>query len=63
VNPQGLSRTQIRSLYNRRTSKERIDLALEQLISLGLIHDHTSPGPGRHATLWTKAFKADDATP
>jgi hypothetical protein len=63
VNPQGMSRTQIRSLFNRHISKERIDLALEQLISLGLIHNEASIGPGRHATLWSKVSKADDATP
>jgi hypothetical protein len=63
VNPQGLSQTQIRSLFNHHISKERIDRALEQLISLGLIRNETSPGPGRHATMWAKVSKAADATP
>jgi len=36
---------------------------LQQLISQGLIYDQTSPGPGRHATLWAKVSKAADATP
>jgi hypothetical protein len=63
VNPQGLSKTQLRGLFHKHISKERIDLALEQLINLGLIRDQTSPGPGRHATLWAKVSKAADDTP
>ena len=50
--PQGLTRNQIRELFHRHVSRERIDLALEQLSSLGLIDRHTEPGPGRHSTLW-----------
>jgi hypothetical protein len=30
----------------------RLDLALEQLSSLGLINHHSAPGPGRHSTMW-----------
>ena len=45
----------IRALFNRHVSKERIDLALEQLMTLGLIHCETSAGRGRPATLWAKA--------
>src|SRR5277367_5452319 len=52
---EGLSRVQIRALFNRHVSKERIDLALEQLMTLGLIHCETSAGRGRPATLWAKA--------
>ncbi len=52
VAPQGLSRVQIRALFNRHVSKERIDLALEQLMTLGLINCKTSAGRGRPATLW-----------
>jgi hypothetical protein len=54
VTPQGLSRVQIRALFNRHVSKERIDLALEQLMTLGLINCETSTGRGRPATLWAK---------
>jgi hypothetical protein len=55
VNPQGLSRGQIRALFHRHVSKERIDLALEQLQSLGLIHNAiSSSGRGRPSTLWSK---------
>jgi hypothetical protein len=44
VTPEGLSRVQIRALFNRHVSKERIDLALEQLMTLGLINRETSAG-------------------
>jgi hypothetical protein len=54
VTPGGLSRVQIRALFNRHVSKERIDLALEQLMTLGLIYSETSAGRGRPATLWAK---------
>jgi hypothetical protein len=45
---------QIRALFNRHVSKERIDLALEQLMTLGLINSETSGKRGRPATLWAK---------
>jgi hypothetical protein len=55
VTPEGLSRVQIRALLNRHVSKERIDLALEQLMTLGLINNReTSAGQGRPANLWAK---------
>jgi hypothetical protein len=54
VTPGGLSRVQIRALLNRHVSKEPIDLALEQLMNLGLIYRGTSAGHGRPATLWAK---------
>ncbi len=54
VTPEGLTKVQIRALFHRHVSKERIDLALEQLMSLGLIDRETSTGRGRPATLWTK---------
>jgi hypothetical protein len=54
VTPGGLTKVQIRALFHRHVSKERIDLALEQLMSLGLIGSEKSPGRGRPATLWTK---------
>src|SRR6202161_1414990 len=54
VTPQALSGVQIRALFNRHVSKERTDLALEQLMPLGLINCETSAGRGRPATLWAK---------
>jgi hypothetical protein len=54
VTPEGLSRVQIRALFNRHVSKERIDLALEQLMTLGLVNSETSGKRGRPATLWAK---------
>jgi hypothetical protein len=63
LNPQGLSKTQVRALFNRHISTERIDLALEQLISLGLVHDESAAGRGRSSTVFAKVPKAPDATP
>jgi hypothetical protein len=65
VTPDGLSRVQIRALFNRHVSKDRIDLALEQLMTLGLIHRESAAGRGRSATLWTKleATKPADTDP
>ena len=54
VTPEGLSRAQIRALFNRHAGKERIDLPLEQLMTLGLINSETFAGRGRPATLWAK---------
>ena len=64
VTPEGLTRVQIRALFHRHVSKERIDLALEQLLTLGLINQgnlrrartarnpldqsHKTPKPTRH---------------
>ncbi len=61
--PEGLTRTQIRGLFHGHVSTERIDLALEQLSSLGLINRRTETGRGRSSTLWAgvEDTKADDA--
>ena len=59
VTPEGLSRVQIRGLFHRHVSKERIDLALEQLLTLGLINRQTEAGRGRPATLWAKVQNPD----
>jgi hypothetical protein len=40
---------------------ERIDLALEQLTSLGLINHETSYGRGRPSTLWAKVEDSEAA--
>jgi hypothetical protein len=52
TSPEGLTRGQIRELFHGHVSKQRIDLALEQLISLGLIDRHVETGHGRSATMW-----------
>jgi hypothetical protein len=49
----GLTREQIRTLFQRHVSSERIDAALEQLTTMGLVNSHRSPGRGRPATLWS----------
>jgi predicted transcriptional regulator len=59
--PEGLTRTQIRTLFRRHVSKERIDLALEQLSSLGLINRRTAAGRGRSSTFWFPETKTPDA--
>ena len=64
VTPGGLSRAQLRALFNRHVSKERIDLALEQLMTLGLIYRETAAGQrGRPATLWSKVQDPKVAAP
>ena len=62
VTPEGLSRVQIRALFNRHVSKERIDLALGQLHTLGLINRENTAGRGRSATLWAKVQNSETAT-
>jgi len=62
LSPQGLSRNQIRCLFNRHVSKERIDLTLEQLAGLGLLScDTSSSGHGRPSTVWAKVSEGVDA--
>jgi predicted ArsR family transcriptional regulator len=56
--PEGLARNQIRGLFHCHLNKERIDRALEQLGSLGLIKHRIEPGRGRPATVWTAAEAA-----
>jgi hypothetical protein len=55
VTPEGLSTSQIRALFHRHVSKERIDLALQQLQGLGVINRGIAAGRGRSATIWAKA--------
>jgi hypothetical protein len=62
VTPEGVSRVEIRGLFHRHVSKERIDLALEQLLSLGLINRGTTAGRGRSATLWAKVQNPETDT-
>jgi hypothetical protein len=52
--PEGLSRSAIRALFHGHVSKERIDMALQQLQSLGLMSQAMPPGRGRRGTLWAR---------
>jgi hypothetical protein len=49
----GLSRTQMSALFHGHVSSNRIDAALEHLISLGAIDQSNQPTGGRPATLWS----------
>jgi hypothetical protein len=52
--PDGLSRIQIRALFHGHLSSERIEAALQQLMSIGAIDQQTQPSRGgRRSTLWT----------
>jgi hypothetical protein len=59
--PEGLTKGQISALFHRHVGRERIDLALQQLSSLGAVTRHIEPGRGRPSTLWAavEAAKAD----
>ena len=50
--PEGLTKGQISSLFHRHVSRERIDLALQQLSNLGAVTRHIQAGRGRPSTLW-----------
>jgi hypothetical protein len=54
----GLSRTQMSALFHGHLSSNRIDAALEQLISLGAIVQTNQPTGGRPATLWSATAEA-----
>jgi hypothetical protein len=50
----GLSRKQIRALFHGHLSSQRIEAALQQLMSLGVLNQHIQPSRGgRRLTLWT----------
>ncbi len=51
--PEGLTRKQIRGLFHGHLSSKRIDAALEELTSLGLVTNRTLPGRGRPSMLWS----------
>jgi hypothetical protein len=59
--PDGMSKGQIGALFHGHVSKERIELALQQLSTLGIIDDRRQPGRGRISTIWTPAGGAKDA--
>jgi hypothetical protein len=49
----GLSRDQIRGLFHGHVRRDRIEAALEQLMSLGVLAQHLQPGKGRPASVWS----------
>jgi hypothetical protein len=49
----GLSRKQIRGLFHGHVSSDKIEAALEQLKSLGVLTHHFQSGRGRHASVWS----------
>ena len=52
--PNGLSRIQISALFHGHLSSERVEAALQQLMSMGAVTQQTLPSRGgRRATLWT----------
>jgi len=59
----GLSRKQIRGLFHGHVSSDRIEAALEQLISLGVLTHHLQPGRGRHASVWSSLPDAGQIDP
>jgi hypothetical protein len=54
----GLSRTQMSALFHGHLSSDRIEAALQQLISLGAIVQTNQPTGGRPATLWSANAEA-----
>jgi hypothetical protein len=62
VKPEGITRTQIRDLFDRNRSAAEIDGALRTLAEEGLVRSKSEPTQGRPRTLWlttetTKATK------
>jgi hypothetical protein len=51
--PNGLTKTQISSLFHGRLDCDTVDAALEQLMSLRAVGCHTEPTRGRPTTLWS----------
>jgi hypothetical protein len=61
-----LSRGQIRGLFHGHVTRDRIEAALEQLLSLGVLTHHLQSGRGRPASVWssiTAAEAIDASTP
>jgi hypothetical protein len=57
----GLSREQIRCLFHGHVSRDKIEAALEQLMSLGVLTHHLKPGKGRHASVWSNLPDAEQS--
>jgi hypothetical protein len=54
----GVSRTQMSALFHGHLSSDRIEAALEQLVSLGAIEQASQPTAGRPSTLWSATAEA-----
>jgi hypothetical protein len=64
--PGGLSKNQIGGLFHGHVTKDRIELALQQLCTLGVIGlrpDEPGRGPGRRPTIWAPASGVKGAGP
>ena len=59
----GLSREQIRGLFHGHVSSDKIEAALEQLMSLGVLTHHLQPGRGRPANVWSTLPDAEPIDP
>jgi hypothetical protein len=55
----GLSREQIRCIFHGHVSSDKIEAALEQLMSLGVLTHHLQRGRGRHAKVWSTLPNAE----
>jgi hypothetical protein len=55
----GLSRKQISALFHGHLSSDRIEAALEQLVSLGAIQPSSQSSGGRPSTLWSAIPEAE----
>jgi hypothetical protein len=51
--PDGLTRTELRDLFNRNRTRAQIDRALDLLVGAGLAQTHTHSDPGRPLQRWT----------
>jgi hypothetical protein len=60
---EGLSREQIRCLFHGHVSSDRIEAALEQLMSLGVLTHYLQPGRGRPAKVWSTLPDAEQIDP
>jgi len=60
---EGLSREQIRCLFHGHVSSDRIESALEQLMSLGVLTHSLQPGRGRPAKVWSTLPDAEQIDP
>ena len=56
----GLSKNQIRRLFNGHVEANRIDAALEKLVTLGALTSHSEPTGGRPSTLWSAIEEDED---
>jgi hypothetical protein len=59
ASPVGLSKHQIRRLFHGHVEGDRIDAALDTLVSLGALSPRTEPTAGRPSTLWSMFAEHD----